>query len=141
LRLFQLPPGIQRLVVDGQLSAGHARALLGTPDRAFQEALARRSVAEELSVRAVEEAVRLRNELTQPGSTAPPGVPAGPVPSPTPLRPAGLHALEELLADHLDTRVKIDIGSRKGRLVVDFADLDDLERIYRRMTEAGSTNA
>jgi ParB family chromosome partitioning protein len=141
LRLFQLPPGIQRLVVDGQLSAGHARTLLGTPDRAFQEALARRAVAEELSVRAVEEAVRLRNELTQGGPVPTPGERPVPAVSPTPLRPAGLHALEELLADHLDTRVKIDIGSRKGRLVVDFADLDDLERIYRRMTEAGSTNS
>jgi ParB family chromosome partitioning protein len=140
LRLFQLPPGIQRLVVDGQLSAGHARALLGTPDRAFQEALARRTVAEELSVRAVEEAVRLRNELGQPGAAAIPPEGPGPAPAPSPLRPAGLHALEDLLADHLDTRVKIDIGARKGRLVVEFADLDDLERIYRRMTEVGSTN-
>ena len=58
LRLFQLPPAIQKLVAEGQLSAGHARALLGTPDRAYQEALARRAVAESLSVRAVEEAVR-----------------------------------------------------------------------------------
>ncbi len=57
LRLFQLPPAIQRLVIDGALSAGHARALLGTPDRAFQESLARRAVAEQLSVRSVEEAV------------------------------------------------------------------------------------
>src|SRR5207245_2410555 len=60
LRLFQLPAGIQRLVVEGQLSAGHARALLGTPDRAFQESLARRAVSEGWSVRAVEEAVRAR---------------------------------------------------------------------------------
>src|SRR5205807_3006705 len=60
LRLFQLPPGLQRLVIDGQLSAGHARALLGTPDRSFQEQLARRAVAEGLSVRAVEEAIRQR---------------------------------------------------------------------------------
>ena len=61
LRLFQLPPSIQKLVADRQLSAGHARALLGTPDRAFQEALARRAVAEQLSVREVEEAVRARS--------------------------------------------------------------------------------
>ena len=63
LRLFQLPTAVQKLVSDGQLSAGHARALLGTPDRAFQESLARRAVAEQLSVRAVEDAVRDRNEL------------------------------------------------------------------------------
>lgn len=141
LRLFQLPPGIQRLVADGRLSAGHARALLGTPDRAFQEALARRSVAEELSVRAVEEAVRLRNGLAQPGGDEAAGAGTTPLAAPSVVRPAGLHALEELLAEHLDTRVKIDFGSRKGRLMVEFADLDDLERIYRRMTEAGSTHA
>jgi ParB family chromosome partitioning protein len=136
LRLFQLPPGIQRFVADGQLSAGHARALLGTPDRAFQEALARRAVAEDLSVRAVEEAVRLRTEL---GQGPAPAEGTGPSASEPALRPAGLHALEELLAEHLDTRVKIDMGGRRGRLTVEFADLDDLERIYRRMTEAGST--
>jgi ParB family chromosome partitioning protein len=133
LRLFQLPPGIQRMVSEGQLSGGHARALLGTPDRAFQEALARRAVAEGLSVRAVEEAVRLRNDLGQ-GRGADPGTPASPASAP--MRPPGLHALEELLGSHLDTRVKIDLGARKGKLTIEFADLDDLERIYRRMTEA-----
>ena len=135
LRLFQLPPGIQRLVREGQLTAGHARALLGTPDRAFQEALARRAVAEGLSVRAVEEAVRLRQELGGSPSAPSPARPG----SPASTKPAGLHALEEMLASHLDTRVKIDLGSRKGKLTVDFADLDDLERIYRRMTEATSS--
>jgi ParB family transcriptional regulator, chromosome partitioning protein len=64
LRLFQLPPSIQRLVAEHQLSAGHARALLGTPDRSFQESLARRAVAEGLSVREVEEAVRRRPRAT-----------------------------------------------------------------------------
>jgi ParB family chromosome partitioning protein len=135
LRLFQLPPGIQRLVVDHQLSAGHARALLGTPDRAFQESLARRAVAEDLSVRAVEEAVRLRNELGQSLRPSSDGDP----PPVARLRPAGLHALEELLAEHLETRVKIDLGARKGRLTIEFADLDDLERIYRRMSEGASS--
>jgi ParB family chromosome partitioning protein len=136
LRLFQLPPGIQRLVRDSQLSAGHARALLGTPDRAFQEALARRAVGEDLSVRAVEEAVKLRNELGQGGEAGPVAGDA-PIRVPGTTRPAGLHALEELLASHLDTRVKIDLGPRKGKLTVEFADLDDLERIYRVMTEPG----
>jgi ParB family chromosome partitioning protein len=124
LRLFQLPPAIQRLVVDGQLSAGHARALLGTPDRAFQEALARRAVAEDLSVRAVEDAVRARNDL---------GV-AAPAPSRhTRLRPPGILELENLLSQYLETTVKVDMGSRKGRMVVEFASLEDLERIYRAM--------
>jgi ParB family transcriptional regulator, chromosome partitioning protein len=61
LRLFQLPPQVQRLVADGQVSAGHAKVLLGTPDRVFQEALARRIVADGLTVRDTEEAVRARN--------------------------------------------------------------------------------
>src|SRR3954464_13666657 len=66
LRLFQLPPAIQKLVAEGTLSAGHARALLGTPDRAFQESLARKAVQEGLSVRAVEEAVRARGDGEPP---------------------------------------------------------------------------
>jgi ParB family chromosome partitioning protein len=127
LRLFQLPPSVQKLIGDGELSAGHARALLGTPDRSFQEGLARRAVADELSVRAVEEAVRLRNEVG-PSLDSPAG-PATPK-----LRPAGVLELEELLSSHLDTRVKVDIGNRKGRVVIEFASLEDLERIYRLMT-------
>jgi ParB family chromosome partitioning protein len=126
LRLFQLPPAIQRLVVEGRLSAGHARALLGTPDRAFQEALARRAVAEDLSVRAVEEAVKARNELG-PAAQAPA--------RPSRLRPPGILELENLLSQHLDTRVKVDMGSRRGRMLIEFASLEDLERIYRAMTE------
>jgi len=129
LRLFQLPPGIQRLVVEGRLSAGHARALLGTPDRSFQEALARRAVAEDLSVRSVEEAVRVRNEL---GPSAIPNLP-----QPPRLRPPGILELETLLSQHLDTRVKVDMGSRRGKMLIEFASLEDLERIYRAMTEPG----
>jgi len=140
LRLFQLPPAIQRMVMDGALSAGHARALLGTPDRAFQEALARRAVAEQLSVRAVEEVVRERNELT--GASGPaPKVAAGSGAT-APVRPvagadggqgSAVHSLEELLSEFLDTRVRIELGARKSRVSIEFADLDDLERIYRRM--------
>jgi ParB family chromosome partitioning protein len=126
IRLFQLPPTIQRLVIDGQLSAGHARALLGTPDRNFQEALARRAVAEDLSVRAVEEAVRQRSEPGSNGSAGRVGR----------LRPPGVVELENLLSQHLDTRVKVDMGARKGRVVIEFATLEDLERIYRAMTDS-----
>jgi ParB family chromosome partitioning protein len=126
LRLFQLPPSIQRMVIEGQLSAGHARALLGTPDRNFQEALARRAVAEDLSVRAVEEAVRQRTDPSGTASASRNGR----------LRPPGVVELESLLSQHLDTRVKVDMGARKGRVVVEFATLEDLERIYRAMTEA-----
>ena len=132
LRLFQLPPTIQRLVAEGQLAEGHARALLGTPDRAFQEALARRAVAEGLSVRAVEDAVRARNQLSEAtGAT-------GAARAARRLRPPGLLELEDLLSRHLDTRVKVDMGAKKGRVTVEFASLEDLERIYRAMTEPSS---
>ncbi len=129
LRLFQLPPSVQRLVAEGRLSAGHARALLGTPDRAFQEALARRAANEQLSVRAVEEAVRERNQLAAP-TDAP-----SPKASPGRLRPPGILELEELLADHLSTKVRVDMGASRGKVVIEFATLEDLERIYKAMTE------
>lgn len=129
LRLFQLPPSIQRFVRDGQLSAGHARALLGTPDRAFQEATARRAVADGLTVRDVEEAVRSRQggdaPAPSPGHTASPGQ----------TRPAGLLELEELLSDRLATRVAVSMGAKRGRVVIDFASVEDLERIYRVITD------
>ncbi|HZD66443.1 MAG TPA: ParB/RepB/Spo0J family partition protein, partial [Acidimicrobiales bacterium] len=125
LRLFHLPPTVQRMVGQGELDAGHARALLGTGDRAFQESLARRVVGEGLSVRAVEEAVRAREGGARRRSPrrAPTGSP----------RPAALVELEELLAARLDTRVSVEMGSTKGRVVVEFATLADLERIYRAM--------
>lgn len=129
LRLFQLPPSVQRLVAEGRVSAGHARALLGTPDRAFQESLARRAATEGLSVRAVEEAVRDRGG--EPGEDGETGRRR---PDRPPLRPPGLLELEQLLSKHLDTRVKVDMGGKKGKMVVEFADLEDLERLYRTMT-------
>ena len=130
LRLLQLPPSIQRALREGQLTMGHARALLGTPDRAFQEATAKRIVKEDLSVRQVEEAVRARNDGA--GSKR-----AAPVEVPGRMRPAGLAELEELLGDHLDTRVKIRLGAGgKGTMTIDFAGLDDLERVYRVITQA-----
>jgi ParB family chromosome partitioning protein len=135
LRLLQLTPSIQKLVAEGQLSAGHARALLGTPDRSFQEALARRAVAENLSVRDVEEAVRARSDVVDDETPTPA---AGSRPDPTAagkrLRPPGLLELEELLSDRLDTRVKVTMGSKRGKVTIEFASLEDLERIYRAMT-------
>jgi ParB family chromosome partitioning protein len=146
LRLFQLPPGLQRLVIDGQLSAGHARALLGTPDRVFQEQLARRAVAEGLSVRAVEEAIRHRAAESSTTATEDPSdtldlpTRTNPTTPPAPrLRPPGLLELEELLSGHLDTRVSIEMGSKKGKMTVEFATLEDLERIYRVMVGETST--
>jgi len=143
LRLLGLPPAIQHLLADGRLSAGHARALLGTPDRALQEDLARRAADEGWTVRAVEEAVRRggvpvpeSEEVEEPVPAATPTPTndgAGLTPT-TRLRPPGLLELEELLAEHLETRVSVQMGAKKGRVSIDFADLEDLERIYRRMT-------
>jgi ParB family transcriptional regulator, chromosome partitioning protein len=127
LRLFQLPPSVQKLVTERKLSAGHARALLGSPDRLFQETLARRAVTEELSVREIEELVRAHVDAEQdPAAEA--------VRPATVLRPAGLVELEELLSAHLDTRVTVSMGAKRGRVVVEFATIEDLERIYRTMT-------
>ena len=135
LRLFQLPPAVQKLLAENQLSAGHAKALLGTPDRAFLEHLARRVVSEGLTVRDVEDAVRARGELEgrtptaraarRSGGDAPTGASATADPS--------LLELEQLLASFLDTRVAIQAGAGKGKVVIEFADLEDLERIYRRI--------
>lgn len=141
MRLLQLPPGIQKLVVEGQLTAGHARALLGTPDRSFQEALARRAVAESLTVREVEEAVRARSgEADQAAAADPPSAgPGAAAAAGRRLRPPGLLELEELLSDRLDTRVKVAMGSKRGKVTIDFATLEDLERIYRAMTNPPAT--
>jgi ParB family chromosome partitioning protein len=127
LRLFQLPPQIQRMVADGQVSAGHAKALLATPDRSLQEALARRIVAEGLTVRDTEEAIR-QHAASGDGGGSPDGATPG-----SKLRAPGLLELEELLAEQLATRVKINMGPKRGRVVIEFADLEDLERIYRVM--------
>ncbi len=132
LRLFQLPPKIQAMVADNRLSAGHARALLGSPDRMFQERLAERILADGLSVREAEGEVRAHehaDEVSEPESD--PVTPPAPPARPAPLAEPGLLELEHLLADHLDTRVSVRGGKGTGKVVIDFADLADLERIYR----------
>lgn len=142
IRLLGLPPSVQSLLADGQLSAGHARALLGTPDRARQEVLAQAAVTEGWTVRAIEQAVRGGDGAVAeaPGTApSPTGGGAGAIDGAgltpaTQLRPPGLLELEELLADRLDTRVSVSMGAKRGRVTIDFADLEDLERIYRLMT-------
>jgi ParB family chromosome partitioning protein len=140
LRLLGLPPEVQRLLADGKLSAGHAKALLGTPDRALQERLAHRAVEEGWSVRTMEDVVRAGGVVPAiaPDASESPTERA-PTPAVTPLttrlRPPGLLELEELLAAHLDTRVGVQMGTRRGKLTIEFADLEDLERIYRRIVE------
>jgi ParB family transcriptional regulator, chromosome partitioning protein len=131
LRLLQLSPTIQRYVRDGQLKMGHARALLGTPDRALQEKLAKAAVTDELSVRVVEELVRESAAQGAPSLEAP----VAPKPRVNPLRTPGLLELEGLLSDHLDTQVHVSMTQNRGKVVVEFANLEDLERIYRVMTE------
>lgn len=157
LRLLGLPPAVQHLLADGKLTAGHARALLGTPDRTLQEQLARHAVSDGWSVRTTEDAVRqggvpsssaasddgLDGESDQDddgmGGDAATAAASGTtidgagLTSATRLRPPGLLELEQLLADRLDTRVGVQMGAKRGKVTIEFADLEDLERIYRRI--------
>jgi ParB family transcriptional regulator, chromosome partitioning protein len=124
IRLLNLPPAVQKRVAAGVLSAGHARALLSVESSQAQDQLAHRIVAEGLSVRAVEEIVALG---AQPAKA--PRQPA----SRAPVAPA-LKALADRLSDAFDTRVKVELGQRKGKIVVEFASLEDLERIVKSMS-------
>lgn len=128
LRLLQLPPGVQRRVAAGVLSAGHARALLAMDDPAMQDRIAQRIVAEGLSVRAVE-------EIAVVGDDTPAREPRRPRAS-QPEQPA-LREVANRLSDTLDTRVKVELGKRKGRIVVEFASVEDLERIIKVMSPEG----
>ena len=122
LRLLQLPAVIQGKLERGELSAGHARALLGLEDRKFAEHIAQRAVDEGWSVRQVEDAVRARNQAITDDTGRK---------RPKPPRPAAIVELEKRLRDHLSTKVKIKYANDRGRLVIDFTSLDDLERIYK----------
>ncbi|NIZ90692.1 ParB/RepB/Spo0J family partition protein [Kineococcus rubinsiae] len=123
LRLLKLPPLVQRRVAAGVLSAGHARALLSLEDGGAMERLAQRIVAEGLSVRAVEEIIALGDADTAPRRRNP----AQPQPE--------VEQRASALAERLDTRVRIAMGRTKGRLTVDFAGLDDLDRILRLLEQ------
>ncbi|MGH3777200.1 MAG: ParB/RepB/Spo0J family partition protein [Pseudonocardiaceae bacterium] len=126
IRLLRLPVAVQRRVAAGVLSAGHARALLSLDEPFAQEDLAARIIAEGLSVRATEEAVTLSR--SEPAPAAPKA------PAPRPMHAPGLQELAESLSDTFDTRVKVELGRRKGRIVVEFGSVDDLERIVALMT-------
>jgi ParB family transcriptional regulator, chromosome partitioning protein len=125
IRLLKLPVAVQRRVAVGVLSAGHARALLSLDEPQAQEDLAARIVAEGLSVRATEEAVTLSR--TEPSKPVPKTT------GPRPIRAPGLQHLAESLSDAFDTRVKVELGRRKGRIIVEFGSVDDLERITTLM--------
>jgi ParB family chromosome partitioning protein len=130
IRLLRLPIAVQRRVAVGVLSAGHARALLaleGGPDA--QEELAARIVAEGMSVRATEEAVTLANR----GDSAKPTPPKR-----KPIHMPGLQEVAERLSSAFDTRVTVSVGRRKGKIVVEFGSVDDLQRIIDLM---GSSNS
>jgi ParB family chromosome partitioning protein len=122
IRLLNLPARVQNRVAAGVLSAGHARALLSLEDSEQQDALATRIVAEGLSVRATEEAVAVAVGDGGSGKKAP---------APRRAKPhaPGLNDLAERLSDRFDTRVTVEIGRRKGRISIEFATVDDLERI------------
>ena len=120
LRLMKLPPLVQRRLAAGILSAGHSRALLGLADAAEMEKLAQRIVAEGLSVRATEEIVSMSDGLRRPPKENKPKVGA---------RHERLDYLATSLSDRLDTNVKITLGARKGKVSIEFASVDDLNRI------------
>ncbi|TDE12607.1 ParB/RepB/Spo0J family partition protein [Jiangella asiatica] len=119
LRLLKLPPLVQRRVAAGVLSAGHARALLGLADGAAQERLAQRIVAEGLSVRTVEEIVAI-GDAGMPKERA--------KRAQRPVAPR-LSDIASALSERLDTRVKVNLGRSKGKVTIEFASIDDLERI------------
>ncbi|MEZ3180063.1 ParB/RepB/Spo0J family partition protein [Streptomyces pimonensis] len=122
LRLLKLPPAVQRRLAAGVLSAGHARALLSVEDAEEQDRLAHRIVAEGLSVRAVEEIVTLMGSGPQKAQRSK-GPRAGALVSPA------LTDLAMRLSDRFETRVKVDLGQKKGKITVEFASMEDLERI------------
>lgn len=123
IRLLKLPVVVQRRVAAGVLSAGHARALLSLDSADAQEDLAARIVAEGLSVRGTEEAVVLMAGAK----------PKAKRPAPRKLIAPGLNSLAEKLADTFDTRVKVELGRKKGQVVIEFATVDDLNRIIGLM--------
>jgi ParB family transcriptional regulator, chromosome partitioning protein len=125
LRLLGLPPGVQKRIAAGVISAGHARALLSLDDPLAQERLAQRIVAEGLSVRTVEEIVALGGEPTKAATRAPARA--------KPVAPALRH-LSDRLSDLFETKVKVEMGQKKGKIVVEFATIDDLERIVKAMS-------
>jgi ParB family chromosome partitioning protein len=120
MRLLNLPPAVQRRVAAGVISAGHARALLSLTDEKEIENLANRIVAEGLTVRAVEEIVASGGAKVQGGS----------IRSGKKITPK-LKEIADELSDHLDTRVNVELGKQKGKIVIEFATIEDLERISK----------
>jgi ParB family chromosome partitioning protein len=164
LRLLQLPASVQRALAENRITAGHARALLSTPDRELQEKLVQRIVAEELTVRMVEDIIRayVQNQNDDSidkeivgsgelgGKQTDGDVPAASVDADTVLagsdhgnhdrdslpyetKDAGVLELEHLLGEYLNTRVKVNVAGKRGKLIIEFSSIEDLERIYKSM--------
>ncbi len=129
--MLNLPPAVQKRVAAGVLSAGHARALLTVENTGDQERLAHRIVAEGLSVRAVEEIVAVGDGSLKPERRQTAKKPVAP----------GLRDLSDRLSDLFETRVKVELGRRKGKIVVEFASLEDLERIVTAMSAESPESA
>ena len=136
LRLLSLPVSVQRYLLDGELSAGHARALLGCDDPVELELLAERVVDEGWSVRTVEEEVRSLGAPSERESD--PGQPIDEPAAPTPAvedRPAAVLEVESALAAALTTAVEVQLGRQGGQIVIRFADMEDLGRLYEALTD------
>ena len=130
IRLLQLPIDVQQLLTDGKLQAGHARTLLTLGNAEAQNALALRTVVEDLSVREVEELVRRYVD-------APAEKPAKSVTTDAPPTDTTLSEVEEILSEQLATRVQIQMGKKRGRVVIEFGSADDLERIVSEIIGSG----
>lgn len=136
LRLLQLGEVAQSALASSQISAGHARSLLALSDPNAQSTMVARIIKNELSVRATEEAVKTFLEPKPVSSDEPVSKTGAGTPRLRPVPDASVAELEQLLEDYLNTRVHVDLKGRNGRIVIDFADLDDLERIYIAISQA-----
>ncbi len=125
LRLLHLPDSVQQMIMDGVLGAGHARALAGLGDRQLVERLANRVADDGLSVRQVEDLVRSLDEVED--------LVVEPINDPVPTRDAGILEVERTLGDRFDTKVRVITRGRKGRIVVEYADREDLQRLFDLM--------
>jgi ParB family chromosome partitioning protein len=123
LRLLELPVAVQRLVIEGRLTAGHGKALLGLENPVLQERLAKRVAAEELSVRKTEDIVRTYQGMSGGPRTASRLQSTAPI----------VTEAQTRLSDRLQTRVRVEMGKRKGKIVVDFVSLDELDRLMELM--------
>lgn len=136
LRLLQLGEAAQAALASSQISAGHARCLLAITDNESQAFMVAKIMKNEMSVRATEEAVKA---FLEPRPISAVGTATTDAPTQPRLRPvpdASVAELEQLLEDYLNTRVHVDLKGRNGRIIIDFADLDDLERIYIAISQS-----